>query len=405
MKQSARRSFLSRIFAAGSAAAAAAPAAAQPAPVVATGPAGLSGLHLARQGRRKRISSYNREGRNADRIQIPPGQTATLAEIAGAGCVRHIWVTIADDEPDYLRRIVLRAWWDGEREPSIECPVGDFFGVGHARSAHYWSLPLNMVSGGDALQNNRAAMNCFFPMPFAKGARFTVENQGERQVGAFYYYIDYEQYDQPAPGALPFHAQWRRENPTRARVDLAQPGMGFKQTNDLPNPDGKGNYVLLEAEGRGHYVGCNISVDHINPIKGVGWFGEGDDMIYIDGEAAPSLIGTGTEDYFCAAWGYPSGAYAMPYHGISLAGPTEGPESYSGKWTMYRYHIEDPVMFAKSIKVTIEAGHANVHANDYSSVAYWYQTEPHRKFPALLPVAQRLPRRPVDSLKEYWKTR
>ncbi|MCX6631115.1 MAG: DUF2961 domain-containing protein [Candidatus Solibacter sp.] len=173
----------------------------------------------------------------------------------------------------------------------------------------------------------------------------------------------------------------------------------------MHNSDGKGNYVILEAEGRGHYAGCNLSVDHINPIKYFGWFGEGDDMIFIDGEATPSITGTGTEDYFCAAWGYPSGAYSMPYHGISLAGPTEGPDAYSGKWTMYRYRIEDPVMFQKSIRVTIEAGHANVHADDYSSVAYWYQAEPQKIFAPLPGVELRLPRTRYESLKEFWKTR
>ena len=160
----------------------------------------------------------------------------------------------------------------------------------------------------------------------------------------------------------------------------------------------------MEAAGAGHYAGCNVSVDHINPIPGFGWFGEGDDMIFIDGEREPSLIGTGTEDYFCAAWGYPGGHNSMPYHGISLAGPTDGPAPYSGKWTMYRYHIEDPVMFTKSIKVTIENGHGNAHANDYSSVGYWYQSEPHAAFPALLPVEQRLPIGDRDSLRDFWKT-
>jgi hypothetical protein len=129
-----------------------------------------------------------------------------------------------------------------------------------------------------------------------------------------------------------------------------------------------------------------------------------DGSVEIDGETTPSIVGAGTEDYFCAAWGYPGGFNSMPYHGISLAGATDPAAPYSGKWTMYRYHLEDPVMFTKSIRVTIEHGHGNVHASDYSSVGYWYQTEPHAPFPPLLPAAQRLPIPDRESLRRYWKT-
>ena len=405
-----RRHFFSKLIAWAGAAGATASAAQRrpvppPAPAFAGNPGGLSNLYLARAGKRRRSSSYARNGRNADAVRIEPGQTAVMAEIAGAGCVRHVWVTISSPEPDYLRRLVFRAYWDGEAAPSLESPVGDFFGVGHARVSNYWSLPLNMVTGGSAERDNRAAMNCFFPMPFANGAKLTMENQGEKSTNSLYFYVDYETYDRAPADALRFHAQWRRENPTRSSVNLSGAGFTFGKTNELVNLDGAGNYVILEAQGRGHYAGCVLSVDHINPIPGFGWFGEGDDMIFIDGEEKPSLVGTGTEDYFCAAWGYPGGHNSMPYHGISLAGPTEGPEAYSGKWTMYRFHIEDPVMFDKSIRVTIEAGHANVHANDYSSVAYWYQTEPHRPFPVLPPVTARLPLSNQESLRQFWRTR
>jgi hypothetical protein len=401
-----RRHFLSRFSASAgvAAGAAAVPGMAAPA-AVASGPnaSGLGNLFLARQGRRKRSSSWDRTGKNADRMTVEPGASATIAEIEGAGCVRHIWVTINDDEPDYLRRLVLRAWWDGEQNPSVETPIGDFFGVGHGRVTNYWSQPLNMVTGGGAASGNRAAMNCFFPMPFAKGARLTVENQGEQRVGALYFYVDYEAYDSLPDDALRFHAQFRREYPTKGTLDLSDAN-NFQRTNEVVNLDGRENYVIMEAEGRGHYVGCNLSIDQLNPIKNFSWFGEGDDMMYIDGEKMPSIVGTGTEDYFCAAWGYPGGHNSMPYHGISLAGPMHPPDEYSGKWTMYRYHVQDPVMFEKSIKVTIEHGHGNVHANDYSSVGYWYQTEPHQKFPALPGVEKRLPVPERDSLREYWKT-
>jgi hypothetical protein len=369
-----------------------------------TMPSGLGQLFLARGGRRRRSSSWDRTGKNADRARVEPGATAAIAEISGAGCVRHIWITISDQELDYLRRLVLRAYWDGESTPSVESPIGDFFGVGHARVSNYWCLPLSMVTGGRPQSENRAAMNCFFPMPFGSGARLTVENQGREVVRALYYYVDYEEYGKLPADALRFHAQWRRQSPTKASINLGDRSKGFRPTNEIVNLDGKNNYVIFEAAGRGHYVGCNLSVDHFNPIPNFGWFGEGDDMIFIDGESSPSLVGTGTEDYFCAAWGYPGGFNSMPYHGISLAGPTDGPAPYSGKWTMYRYHIEDPVMFTKSLRVTIEHGHGNVHANDYSSVGYWYQTEPHGPFPSLLPVDERLPIPDRESLRRFWKT-
>ncbi|MEK7409133.1 MAG: glycoside hydrolase family 172 protein [Acidobacteriota bacterium] len=404
-KGSFRRQFLSGLVAgvaAGTPSAAAQQVGGRGTPSMA--PAGLGQLFLAREGKRRRSSSWNRTGQNADRAVVDAGKTAVIADIAGAGCVRHIWITIRDDEPDYLRRLVLRAYWDGEASPSVESPIGDFFGVGHARVSNYWSLPLNMVTGGPPQAQGRAAMNCFFPMPFGRGARLEVENQGRQPVGALYYYVDYEEYAALPADALRFHAQWRRENPTRPSIDLTDRRSDFPKTNEIVNLDGRQNYVIMEATGRGHYVGCNLSIDHLNPIPNFGWFGEGDDMIFIDGEAAPSLVGTGTEDYFCAAWGYPGGFNSMPYHGISLAGPTDGPAPYSGKWTMYRYHVEDPVMFTKSIKVTIEHGHGNVHASDYSSVGYWYQTEPHAAFPPLPPVEGRLPLPDRESLRRFWRT-
>jgi hypothetical protein len=365
---------------------------------------GLDQLATPRPGRRRRSSSWDRSGKNADYFRVEPGATATLADIRGAGSIRHIWVTISHEESDYLRKLVLRAYWDGEGNPSVETPVGDFFGVGHARVSNYSSAPLNMVTGGKPQSENRAAMNSFFPMPFSRGARLTIENQGAKAVRALYFYVDYDELPSIEDRLLRFHAHWRRENPTTGTMNLSDRANGFLKTNEVVNLDGKNNYTILEAAGRGHYVGCVLSIDHINPIPNFGWFGEGDDMIFIDGEASPSLVGTGTEDYFCAAWGFPGGFNPMPCHGISLAGSQEGYTSYTGKWSMYRFHIEDPVMFEKSIKVTIEHGHGNVQSNDYSSVAYWYQTEPHRAFPPLPGVDKRLPLSDAESIRRYWNT-
>lgn len=336
----------------------------------------LRGLANARTSRSRRISSYDVGGGNRDARPIAPWETLTLAEIEGAGLINHIWFTISHDDVFYPRRMVLRIYWDGEDTPSVECPVGDFFGVGHGRTRHYMAMALNMV-GARRIQPF-AAMNCFFPMPFARGARITMTNESDLTARSMYYYIDYEQTDTQSEEALRFHAVWNRERNTN--------GPGSAEEWKLVNLDGKDNYVILEAEGRGHYVGCNVSIDNTEG----GWPGEGDDMIFIDGEQwPPSLHGTGTEDYFCAAWGFPSGEYAGPYHGISYM---EDPEGATGKTTVYRHHIEDPVTFARSIRVTIEHRHANAGRDDWSSVGYWYQTEPHRPFTPMLPSDDRLPR-------------
>ncbi|MCL6431304.1 MAG: DUF2961 domain-containing protein [Anaerolineae bacterium] len=344
----------------------------------------LSGLATLRDARSHRASSWDRTGGNYDAIVIQPGETATLAEIGGAGCIRHIWFTIACEDRLYLRKLVLRMYWDGEESPSVETPVGDFFGVGHGVAAHFVSLPLNMTCGPGRRRN--AGMNCFFPMPFATHARITIENPCQVPVPAFYYYIDYESLAVLPEDQGRFHAQWRCEHP-------CQPVIHPDPEKEV-NLTGRDNYVLLEAEGRGHYVGCVLNVDNWNAFhQRYTWFGEGDDMIFIDADTwPPSLHGTGTEDYFCEAWGFPSGAYAGPYHGVSLAGDAQ---EWSGQWSLYRFHIEDPVHFRERLRVTIEHGHANDQGNDYSSVAYWYQTEPHAPFPPLPEVEKRLPRRHV----------
>lgn len=349
----------------------------------------LAGLACLRDARSKRESSWDRTGRNKDCVAVPKGKTRTVARLKGPGCIRHIWITIScNKDPLYLRKVLFRIFWDGEKHPSVEVPIGDFFGVGHAVAAHFVSLPLNMVAKPG--RGNQAGMNCYFPMPFNRSARVEVENQCEAQVEAFYYYIDYEVYEEKLADVAYFHAQWRRENPCKKVAYPKKKGQLQADSSTEVNLDGRENYVILDAKGRGHYVGCVLSVDNTEAFhQNYGWFGEGDDMIFVDGEGwPPSLHGTGTEDYFCAAWGFPCGAYAGPYHGVSLAGDVE---EWSGKWSVYRFQIEDPVHFRKSLKVTIEHGHANDQGNDYASVAYWYQLEPHKVFPRMLPVMKRLP--------------
>jgi hypothetical protein len=358
----------------------------------------LADLARAREGRRRRVSSWDRSGGNADFIALGRGQSATLCDLDGAGIIRHIWCTMAAPRnPAYARTTLLRMYWDGSATPCVEAPIGDFFGIGHGIVRDFASLPLTMSP-----QDGRG-FNCYFPMPFSGGARIEVANEADAGM-ILYHYIDYEEHDGIDGDLLRFHAQWRRENPTegwgegRFDDDLQQGGeMGEyrRQVWATPNLDGDGNYVILEAHGRGHYVGCNLNIDCFSRQKN-DWYGEGDDMIFIDGDAwPPTLHGTGTEDYFNAAF-CPSREFSTPYHGLTVYSGTED-WPWKGKNSLYRFHIEDPIMFRESIRVTIEHGHANNLSNDYSSTAYWYQTEPHAPFPGMPDVEARLPRPEEDA--------
>jgi hypothetical protein len=329
-----------------------------------TGP--LASLPSLRSTRSARASSWDRTGGNRDFIVIGAGETANLADLDEPGVVRHIWMTASCDDRWFLRTAVLRAYWDGEEAPSVEVPFGDFFGIGHAETRNYWSLPLQMSP------EDGRGFNCWFPMPFDR-AKITMENASAAPL-TLYFYIDYEVGAEPAPARSTvveqgrFHAQWRRERP--AGIDPASVS-NEEYLGGGVNLTGDDNYVVLEATGRGHYVGCNLNVHNLRAVGTdvFNWYGEGDDMIFVDGEPfPPSLHGTGTEDYFNTAYS-PSEAYSSPYHGIVLPGD----RNWAGK---------------------IEHGHANRRSDDYSSTAYWYQAEPHLQFPTLLPVAARLPRRP-----------
>lgn len=344
----------------------------------------LGGLPLLRSYRSKRTSSYDPAGNNSDFWEFPIGERRTIFESRQPGCIKHIWMTIGAGGPNFLRTTLIRAWWDDEESPSIEVPVGDFFGIGHGIHKNYTSLPLQMSP-----QDGRG-MNCWWPMPFNTG-RIEIVNEGPEQFN-LYFYVDYEAYDTVCgPEIGRFHAWWNRENPTEGWLTerLGQENL-WDVWGRKPNLDGGENYTILEARGSGVYVGCNLNID-VFERQGNDWYGEGDDMIFIDGEPwPPSLHGTGTEDYFNMAF-CPQTEYCAPYHGLTVySGNSNWP--WKGKNSMYRYHIEDPIRFHESIRVTIEHGHANKLTNDYSSTAYWYQTEPHIQYPAILPVMHRLPR-------------
>lgn len=343
----------------------------------------LGSLPFLRDFESRRASSYDVSGGNEDWWVIQPGERRTLLHEPQPGCVKHVWMTVGNDDT-FPRKVVLRAWWDDEEAPSIEAPIGDFFGVGHGIFKAFTSLPLQMSP-----QDGRG-MNCWFPMPFDSG-RIEVENQGDAPIN-LYFYIDYEAYlEAHGPDVARFHAQWRRENPTQGWLDAKLNNQNYLDLwRANPNKSDADNYVILEAEGSGVYVGCNLNVDCFQR-QGNDWYGEGDDMIVIDGEPwPPRMHGTGTEDYFCTAFG-PSQEFSAPYHGITLyTGTKDWP--FRGKQSMYRFHIEDPVRFKQSIRVSIEHGEANALSLDMSSTAYWYQIEPHAPFSALPPVADRLPR-------------
>lgn len=376
------------------------PASLIPAPPPFQNRAMLSSLPLLRDYASRRASSFDRSGNNSDWWEFGPGEKRDLLETDRPGCIKHIWMTVGGDD-QYPRKAVLRMWWDGEEQPSVECPLGDFFGIGHGIFKNFVSAPLQMSP-----QDGRG-MNCWWPMPF-DSARIEVENQGENKIN-LYFYVDYEEYGSslpPAPSPLAgtrhpengegvgrFHCQWRRENPTQGWLDPSERITGenmFEIWSRRPNITGDDNYVILEAEGDGIYVGCHLDVD-VFERQANDWYGEGDDMIFVDGEPwPPSLHGTGTEDYFNTAF-CPREEYNAPFHGVTLYN-AEGDWPWKRKQSLYRYHIEDPIRFRKSIRVTIEHGHANKLSNDYSSTAYWYQIEPHKPFPALPPLADRMPR-------------
>jgi D-arabinan exo alpha-(1,3)/(1,5)-arabinofuranosidase (non-reducing end) len=352
----------------------------------------LSDIARIRDAERMRDSSYDRSGGNNDRKErLLPGETHTLMQTGDTGCIRHIWITINHREQWFLRKLVIRMYWDGSPYPSVEVPIGDFFGMGHGQSMNFSSAGLAMSPKGGR------GFNCYFPMPFSKGAKITVENQGSKPCGALYYYVDWERYDKLDANLGRFHAQWRRQKNTNGLTLEEEKAVGRSLFRHGKNTTGENNYVILEATGTGHYIGCNLNTHNLRALRSWNWYGEGDDMIYIDGDKKPTLIGTGTEDYFNMAW-CPREEYQSPNHGLLLPG---GPDWF-GKVTNYRYHVEDPVQFKKSIKVTIEHGHNNHRIDDLSSTAYWYQSKPIGPMVKLPPVEERLPLPEVEVKLPGW---
>jgi hypothetical protein len=343
----------------------------------------LSSLAKLKTGiRSRRLSSYDTTGGNADNWPIPAGKTVVLGEMKGPGCIRHIWMTTKEADNN-LRGLALRIFWDKEDSPSVLTPVGDFFGLGHAKAAYFQSLPI---------QSFYLGLNCWFPMPYETGAKLVVTNDSDKD-SFLYFYIDYQEWDEMPEEMARFHAHWRR------KLVLKKPekmGKNDRGSIERLNTTGKENYVILDTQGKGHYVGCVLNIDTNQP----GWWGEGDDMFFIDGRKKwpPDLHGTGTEDYFCGAWNYNrlNQPYSAPYFGYHF----KGNQDYTGKHSQYRFHIEDPVYFERSLHFSIEHGHANDWEGDWSSTAYWYQIGRTKPLPEIGTFKDRLPY--MFGGIEYW---
>jgi len=335
----------------------------------------LSSLAEPRDYTLKRVSSYDRSGGNADYRTIDPGATLTVLDESGPAIITHVWFTLADDELYHLKKIVLRMYWDGESTPSVETPLGDFFGLGLGDYYNYESAPLSVAP--------TKALNSFFAMAFQKHARITVTNMGAERVDAFYFNLDVQVHAKPLPAdTLYFHAQYRQAAPNKG-VTNDWTNNGDPRADGLKNLGGAGNYVWMEAAGRGQFVGVTMSVLQNQD----GWWGEGDDMFFIDGAKEPTITGTGSEDYFIGAYGF-----QKPFSYLLYGAPVVGEERAGSRSSLFRFHLDSPIPFTKSIKATIEHGHANTRSDNFYSVAYWYQTEPHAPFGPLPTVDDRLPR-------------
>ncbi len=299
-------------------------------------------------------------------VHVPGKSTFTLGEINGSGAIQQIWMTPAPIGK--TRSFVLRFYWDGEQEPSVEVPMGDFFGCGWGSYCQINSLPVCVNPG--------SAFNCYWTMPFRKGAKITLENLDDQQM-TIYYQINYTLTDVPADAAY-FHAQFRRVEKLKA----------------------KDVYTILDGvRGRGHYVGTYMAWE----VRSPGWWGEGEIKFFMDGDQEfPTICGTGTEDYFCGSYGFHHPetklyqTYSTPHAGLPQVLPPDVVGQPGQRFGLYRWHIADPVRFEKDLKVTMQAlgwmqdgsGRYLPLEDDIASVAYWYQSEPHATFPTLPKVEQ-----------------
>jgi hypothetical protein len=368
-----RRGFLQRLIGAAGVSAAASPFAAAAAAPKTTGTNPLPSYARLQNYRSLKQSSYDRTGGNSDRWPIAPGATQELFNSAGPGIITHLWFTIAAESPNHLKEVVLRGYWEGNDKPSIEVPIGDFFGLNLGNYFVYQSAFLNCSSV--------KALNSYFAMPFRKSARFTATNEGEKPVRSFYSNIDYQLVPSLPDDIAYFHAQYRQATPNRATQ--------FPAGSPKLNPDGRSNYVYVETRGRGHLMGITLGVLQ-NTDR---WMGEGDDMIFIDDETKPAIIGTGSEDYINGAWDFGGAKGATQFAHLYNGAPyMTDAEKAGGRYCLYRWHGDNPVTFTKYLKHTMEHGHANDRSDNFFSVCYWYQNQPYTDFPKLPAAADRIPK-------------
>jgi hypothetical protein len=367
-----RRGFLQRVL--GAVGLAAAPAAMEAAPQSspsnASAPPPLPAYTRAQRYKSLKQSSYDRTGGNRDAWNIAPGATHEVFNAQGPGVISHIWFTISARGNDHLKELVLRAYWDGNSKPSVEAPIGDFFGLNLNSYFIYESRYLACSPG--------KSLNCYFAMPYRQSARLTVTNEGKLEVGSFYSNIDYMTLPSLPDDSLYFHAQYRQNAPC-APVASSGPKI---------NQDGAKNHVYVETRGRGHLMGVTLGVlQNAN-----GWWGEGDDMIFVDDESKPVITGTGSEDYFLGSWDFGGRDGAIPFaHAMYGAPLIVAPERTGGRYCCYRWHGDNPVTFERYLKHTMEHGHANDRGDNFFSVAYWYQAAPYTDFPALPALEARIP--------------
>ncbi|AIE87855.1 glycoside hydrolase family 172 protein [Fimbriimonas ginsengisoli] len=311
-----------------------------------------------------RSSSADPTGKNGDARGIAPGATLTIADVKGNGRITHFWCTIAAPDPDHLRQLVLRMTWDDAKTPAVECPIGDFFAQGPGKYVEFSSAPVSV--GG------QMALNCYWPMPFRKHAVITVTNESPKQVDAFYYNIDYRLDDRAQRDLAYFHTQYRNYFPAPAGIPL----------------------TICESKGRGHFVGTIVTV----MANSNGWWGEGDDNFYVDGSKTPAISGTGSEDYFCGAWDF-GHTFQTPFFGVTYYDNAAfGGEKRGIQNTVYRWHIQDPVPFTKSLLFTLEHGRGGwdeqrtPYRNHYTTVGLYYVDHAEGDGPAIRPYAERVPK-------------
>ena len=319
-------------------------------------------------------STYDRSGGNHDYRNIAPAGTLELFNAEGPGVITHIWFTISARSRMHLKELVLRMYWDGRDKPSVETPIGDFFGLNLGEYVHYESDFLACNPG--------KSLNCYFSMPYKKSARITVTNESTEEVGAFYSNIDYQEAPDLPADIVYFHAQYRQASPNPSTFfDWKTNG----DANQLKNSDGAHNYVYTEARGKGHLMGVTLGVLQNQD----NWMGEGDEMIFIDDEKQPLIVGTGSEDYFLGSWNFGQTAFANMHYG---APQVDIAEHAGGRYLCYRWHTDNPVTFTRYLRHTMEHGHANHRADNFYSVCYWYQSEPYTDFPALPAAPARIPK-------------